>query len=996
MSAQIRTGLWVRNGFTIRGQLLHYRDYLLRELCCDQDIYLVQTGLILVDPNAIIVSIIDRYGLQDFFAGATVHEVYEGPQLSSMVEEVLYLIITILSENANAAKMPIEKVVRREIIHSLILGPCTFTELSKRVAERVAAYVGFDRVLSTVANFRPPETPTDTGLYELKDEMYDEVNPFFYHYTRNKREEVETILLARLRKKGARDPFIIPKPFNVSSGPYSAVPSTFESVALLQVMFYAIFNVLVMTDESGHTPPSGEAIMGQAVHLVMLALVERAPAFSQIAASKTFAEDKCLLDVLCYLEHHDKFSTYKQAAAWILDVMSEHARKEVTARRRVAEKLPSAADVEGAKKRAVKARQEAIMQKMRAQQEHFAVMSDDIGDEDDEMEEEAEEQVSHGTCIVCQEDVTAAKAFGVLGLLQPSRVLRKQPEGHMGLLCDVLQLAPSLDRHELPQVSTFPPPEPETRSAMLSSFDVFPSAQTRFGLHSSICTHMMHVECFQVYNTSIRQRHRTQTARNHPENIPRKEFVCPLCRSLGNVILPLSQPSKNPLNSVPFPDWIRAAGIGILKSKPDPQLELLQSRNGSGEFVFWCAQDIGYTNVVRLSEQNGETTDMMKIIDSVMSVTKMYSQQTRHLRERPEPDVSERGAGMYLPEELVGYTIGAIEMAQRGVAPPKDGLVVDNLTDGQMKMIRSLLAVLARLSAMNFKKRPDEGREAVKQAIIKRLLPEWSRTSFTSFSYPLLLRDPLAILVEAATVSPEILRHVMVLAYYACLARTVIGMVYILNKARNNTNLPSIKRTHEALFGDVRMFFMSVVRHSPVFEHMATVAFETFGEARIEKLLHAFTLPFLRRAAILCRSVLPAAFPTPSSRSGSPGIEQTEYRRLLDMLGVPPLSDLPNQDTLQNALSGWCAHYGHSQVVSQLNCGVTLEYPAIYRLPKLSLALDNLFAVPNSKALMCQQCRTVPSDAAICLICGTMCCMQSICCQDSDNDKGECNSHMRE
>lgn len=532
---------------------------------------------------------------------------------------------------------------------------------------------------------------------------------------------------------------------------------------------------------------------------------------------------------------------------------------------------------------------------------------------------------------------------------------------------------------------------------MLSSFDVFPSSQTRFGLNSSICTHMMHVECFQVYNTSIRQRHRTQTARNHPENIPRKEFVCPLCRSLGNVILPLSQPSKFPLNSVPFPDWIRSAGISILKSKPDPQLELLQSRNGSGEFVFWCAQDIGYTNVIRLSEQNGETTDMMKIIDSVMSVTKMYSQQTRHLRERPEPDASERGAGMYLPEELVGYTIGAIEMAQRGVAPPKDGLVVDNLTDGQMKMIRSLLAILGRLSAMNFKKRPDEGREAVKQAIIKRLLPEWSRTSFTSFSYPLLLRDPLAILVEAATVSPDILRHVMVLAYYACLARTVIGMVYILNKARNNANLPSTKKTHEALFGDVRMFFMSVVRHSPVFEHMATVAFETFGEARIEKLLHAFTLPFLRRAAILCRSVLPAAFPTPpSSRSGSSGIEQTEYRRLLDMLGVPPLSDLPNQDTLQNALSGWCAHYGHSQVVSQLNCGVALEYPAIYRLPKLSLALDNLFAVPNSKALMCQQCRTVPSDAAICLICGTMCCMQSICCQDTDNDKGECNSHMRE
>ncbi|KAK2464879.1 hypothetical protein APHAL10511_002955 [Amanita phalloides] len=994
MSAQIRTGLWVRNGFTIRGQLLHYRDYLLRELCCDQDIYLVQTGLILVDPNIVIVSILDRYGLLDFFAGATLHDVYEGPQLSNMVEEVLYLLITILSENANASRMPIEEVVRREVVHSLILGPCTFTELSKRVAERVAAYVGFDRILSTVANFRPPETPTDTGLYELKDEMYDEVNPFFYHYTRNKREEVETVLLNRIKKKGVRDPVMVPKPFNVTKGPYSIVPSTFESEALLQVMFYAIFNILVMTDESGSTPASGEAIMGQALHLVMLAVVERAPIFSQLAAIKTFAEDKCLHDVLCYLEHHDKFATYKATTGWILDRIAEHVSEEVASRRRVAEKPPAAADAEEAKKRAVKARQEAIMQKMKAQQEHFAVMFDDADDEDDEMEEEAE-GAPQGTCIVCQEDLTANVAFGVLGLIQPSRLVRKQPEGHAGYLSEVLQLTPSLDRHvPSPQASTFPPSETEMRAGALS-FEGFPSGHSKFGLHASVCTHMMHVECFQVYNSSIRQRHRTQTARNHPENIPRKEFICPLCRSLGNVILPLSQPSKNPLNAVPFPDWIRAAGISILKSKPDPQLESLQSRNGTGEFVFWGAQDIGFTNLMRLSEQGGEATDMMKIVDTVMSVSKMYSLQTRHLRERPEPEASERGAGMYLPEELVGYTIGVIEITQRGIVVPNNGLVVDNLTDGQMKMIRSLLATLARLAAMNFKKRPDEGREAIKQAIIKRLLPEWSRTSFTSFSYPLLLRDPLAILIETATVAPEILRHVIILVYYACLARSVIGMVYILSKARNSNSLPIIKRTHETLFGDVRMFSMSVVRHSPVFEHMATVAFETFGEARIEKLLYAYTLPFLRRAAILCRAVLPTAFPTPS-RGTTGSQEPTEYRRLLDMLSIPPLSDLPNQDTLQNALSGWCAHYGHSQVASQLNCGVSMEYPAIYRLPRLPPALDVLFGTPNSKALMCQSCRTVPSDAAICLICGTICCMQSNCCQDTENEKGECNMHTRE
>lgn len=184
---------------------------------------------------------------------------------------------------------------------------------------------------------------------------------------------------------------------------------------------------------------------------------------------------------------------------------------------------------------------------------------------------------------------------------------------------------------------------------------------------------------------------------------------------------------------------------------------------------------------------------------------------------------------------------------------------------------------------------------------------------------------------------------------------------------------------------------MSVVRHSPVFEHAAELAFQAFGEARIERLLYSFTLPFLRRASILCRAMLPSAFPTiPLSE------DICEYRRLLQTLDVPALSDLPNQDTLQNALSGWCAHYGQSRATSQMNCGVTLDYPAIYRTARLPIILDNLF-VEQERALICPRCNTAPLDAAICMACGTICCMQSHCCVDKENgDRGECNMHTRE
>ncbi|KDQ52976.1 hypothetical protein JAAARDRAFT_197766 [Jaapia argillacea MUCL 33604] len=1000
MIAQIRTGLWVRNGFAIRGQLLHYRDFMLRELCYDQDLFIVQTALVVLDPDLVMVSILDRFQLLDYFSGATVHPVYEGAQLMSMVEEVLYVFITILSEKANAAKLPLPVAVRREIVHALAVGPCTFTDLVKRVAERMVDDVCFERVLKQVATFKPPESISDSGMYELKDEVFDEVNPFFYHYTRNKREEVETVLKARAAKKGGKkgvgSGVIVPKPLDIAFGPFAVLAHTFESEALLQVMFYAVHNILELTASAGTPPPSGEAILDQALHLIMLAIVERAEVFSHLCGVKSFDDQKTLIDVLCTLEHHEQYKTYKERVDWILTNIARHAPEEVRARRRVidlsGDQPPNA---EEEKKRAAKARQAAIMKQMKAQQASFAINFEDVEDEDgdEDLGETPEEPVSYGTCIVCQEELNSTKAFGTLGLLQPSRLLRRQPDGQQSYFHDVLQTPLSLDRSPSnSDGATFPPQvdsEEDAKVANTPSFDGFPPQSTRFGVHGSICNHMMHLDCFQVYSISVRQRHRAQATRNHPENIPRKEYICPLCKSLGNVIMPLALPAKAPLNPVPFPDWIRASGISILKSKPDPLLDSLQFRNGTGEFVFWGVQDPGYVSYSRHPDK-WENMELHKMVDTVVVITKSISQQTRHLRDRPEPESTERGAGIYLPEELVGYTIASMEAAQRGSGSPGT-LISDTVPETQMRCIRGLIACLSKLSALQFKGRADDGREAVRQAIIKRLLPEWSRTSLTSFSYPLLLRDPFTILIETAAVAPDMLRQVLILTYYAYLARTVVGLVFLCTKTRTvNTPLTG-HQSYEDIFGDVRMFFMSVARHSPVFEHSATLALQTFGEERLERLMYTFTLPFLRRAAILCRAILPSAFPTPSFGAD----EQCEYRRLLTMLDIPPLSELPNQDTLQNCLSGWCAHYGHSHAASQFNCAVNLDHPGIYRIANLPLVLDNLF-VEYEKAVKCPRCKTVPFDAAICLICGTTCCIQSHCCSDQELGKGECNMHTRE
>ena len=120
--------------------------------------------------------------------------------------------------------------------------------------------------------------------------------------------------------------------------------------------------------------------------------------------------------------------------------------------------------------------------------------------------------------------------------------------------------------------------------------------------------------------------------------------------------------------------------------------------------------------------------------------------------------------------------IASIEVATRGTGGNAGGNIADGLPETQVRMVRSLLGCLASLVKIELEGRPDGDKEAVKQAIIKRLLLEWSRTSLTSYSYPLLLQAV-------------------------------------------------------SLFGDVRMFFMSIVRHSPVFEHTAMLVLEMFSKA---------------------------------------------------------------------------------------------------------------------------------------------------------------------
>ncbi|KAG2133414.1 hypothetical protein BD769DRAFT_1665684 [Suillus cothurnatus] len=108
---------------------------------------------------------------------------------------------------------------------------------------------------------------------------------------------------------------------------------------------------------------------------------------------------------------------------------------------------------------------------------------------DQDMDDTSDELSSYGTCIVCQEDLNEPKAFGSLGLIQPSRLLRKHPDSHSQYLNELMTMPQSLDRAS-PHDTTFPPANAEELDATsLPNFDGLPTQH----IHSTLVSGSTHL-----------------------------------------------------------------------------------------------------------------------------------------------------------------------------------------------------------------------------------------------------------------------------------------------------------------------------------------------------------------------------------------------------------------------------------------------------------------------------------------------------------------------
>uniref|UniRef100_A0AAX7VGP7 E3 ubiquitin-protein ligase n=1 Tax=Astatotilapia calliptera TaxID=8154 RepID=A0AAX7VGP7_ASTCA len=534
LAAQVSAEMWRRNGLSLVSQVYYYQDVKCRDEMYDKDIVMLQVGVTAskMDPNHFLILVLLRFELFDYF-NRSCSSKDQLTQWNRLTEEMLYLLIAIIGERyvPGISQLTKEDVTMREVIHLLCIEPMAHSSLVKALPENESHETGLETVITKVATFKKPGV-SGHGLYEVKKEHLVEFNPFFYHYSRSQHSKAEESQKKRRAQEGNDKALRPPVP--------PAFCSDFSYIVQLlccDIMVHILRNVLQRAAEDRPTHWT-EAMIQRALHLIGQALLEEKSQLEDVTAEEvTFdfslkARCEWKNELCCLFEITlPSLEAQKDMIKWVLQMfevvkcLRENSSPTVSMSMET-----SAQDKEKAERKrkaeAAKLHRQKIMAQMSAMQKNFIESNKMLYDNMPESGTQGETVAEVLTCILCQEEqevMAQAPAMGLAACVQRSTVLTQ---------C----------RGKIPRPGT--------------SYPLFMSPDLAVGTHTGSCGHVMHATCWQKYYEAVQN---TTRNRLHAEliiDLENGEYLCPLCKSLCNTVVPLI-----PLEPLTF-DYENAAIIG--------------------------------------------------------------------------------------------------------------------------------------------------------------------------------------------------------------------------------------------------------------------------------------------------------------------------------------------------------------------------------------------------------------------------------------------------
>lgn len=1025
--SQMKAGMWVRNGMSLRHQAGTYRGVTQRDVCHHRDIFLLQTALVICNPSRVLASIVDRFGLDKWIKGIFEQKstAQDDAQHLDVVEDMMHLLVVLLSDRTSLIRFEDEsnsryRAMRRDIIHVLCFKPLSFTDIGNKLPERYQEQEDFTRVLDEIANYRAPEGLSDVGTFELKPEYYEEVDPYIAHYNKNQREESEMAwrkCMAKKTGKPVEDLVYEPKLRQIPNGVFTKLAEFTSTGMFAQVAYYCLLYALVSPKWTPTVPYTRvETYLQVVLHLILIAVIEdnapesdiSQPSFIHTALTKASLGSlmpdhpaaRTIVSLLDLMSTKDELKACHPRIALILRRMRQKRPYDFEAAYvrlgvpvdRISTASPAVnanADEEREKrKKAALERQARVLAQFKQQQTNFLANQGDIdwGDvddlDDDDLPEPVEEKnfwkYPTGTCILCQEDTDDRRLYGTFAFLRQSGILRQTDLSSPDFVREVCSVPRDLDRsaenirpfgvaHEnrirVEKVNQKGEIFTAERQVIGKGF---PRHAVRNGPVSVGCGHIMHYSCFEVYFEATQQRHKQQIARHHPEDDRRNEFVCPLCKALGNAFLPIiwkGQEESYPSvlqTSMDAQVSSEAFAVFLKENMSTAQKLALQSAEQAVQMFSHYTKGSLLPNLAEKSshllmdawESNSRATltipfnaepflnEMSESSGVASTAMAELVQVYRRLRDTIKKNdmVGPHSPAIVTdslrnPSDLsdcdvlaqaVGFSISAVEIQQRGLDAEYGSLLLEKIPESSLTHLRILAETVTSYIAVGGQKYAGQNRIAAEFKVMSErqhsqlfvpdepgVPPQENCPKCT----PLLSSDPFVFLCESifgvAAANGFEISYLLRLCYLA----EIVKVVYRICRAKSGTAWMTCEDTDDRSLVNFAELCKTIYKMDLDFLHQEELDARASGESQLSGFdqpcfqtiadYYTFTKKYAQCFLRKCVILLYVKYGVDFNSHISPQPEQDELGRLTEALRLPDFDSMCAALTPLGIHVGW-------------------------------------------------------------------------------------------
>ncbi|XP_015218616.1 E3 ubiquitin-protein ligase UBR2 isoform X1 [Lepisosteus oculatus] len=1002
LCAQVHAGMWRRNGFSLVNQIYYYHNVKCRVEMFDKDLMMLQAGASVMDPNHFLMIVLSRFELYHIFSTADYGKRYGREntnkdmiqQNNTLIEEMLHLIMMVVGERFTQGIGQVQGCdeVKREIIHQLCIRPMAHSELVKALPEDENKETGMEKVIELVASFKKPGV-TGRGLYELRPECAKEFNLYFYHYSRADQSKAEEAQRKLKRQNGE----------NTALPPPALPPFCPLFASLVNLLQCDVFLSILSTVLQWAVEPSGgywsESMLQRVLHLIGMALLEERQQLENSSEDNdvTFnftlkisrpgeapSNSPSVLAMLETLQNAAHLEVHKDMISWILRTYSniKKIREQTTPSPmsetggQTIEEMVRDKDKAERKRKAeiARLRREKIMAQMSEMQRHFINENKELFQQSlEELEASTSAALEHSptspdtalvcvgprrtrvsekrqvvTCILCQEeqDIRAdSRAMVLAAFVQRSTVMSKNRRR--------------------------PFHDPETHDPLFMHPDL------SFGTHTGSCGHIMHSHCWQRYFEAVqaKEQRRQQRLRVHTSyDVENGEFLCPLCECLSNTVIPLLPLSRSCSSSAEQPNlsqWLKTVSwqITALHSLRRKQDSSSSPGADDGERMDENQLSEGFRpDLIPMNPYSGSIKEMLTTFG-----TATYKVGLKVHPNEQDPRVPIMCWGS------CAYTIQSIERLLADEEKPLFGSLpcrqddclrsltrfgaacwtVSSLTVVQNHFLRLLAALV-----------PDdqvENTPCILDIDMLHLLVS------LVLSYPALhCQDSSGLSLDTAQLH---IFHLVTVAH-------IVQILFTSVPAETSMDQENASGEEES----AACFLYSVLRL-----HLGSALREDLSGWHLWHCVKAGLMPYLRGAAVFFHYLNGVPPPVELQVLGS-----SQFEQLCGYLCLPPNPFQlyhANRELYDPLLQGWCSH---SSIQNYLQSSTPLiSYPReSNRL--IDLPDDYSSLINQASSFTCPKSGGDKSRApTLCLVCGTMLCSQSYCCQTEleGEDVGACTAH---